>query len=48
MLHFKWDEDIALAWFDMTDHQKYEIGIDFDESIKNLQPDTNASLEDEN
>ena len=32
----------------MTDDQKYEIGIDFDESIKNRHPDTNASLEDEN
>ena len=47
MLHFKWDEDNAIGWFDLEEQQKFEIGIEFDTDIMNRLPETNASLPSE-
>ena len=46
MIHFKWDEESAYSWFDMEDEEKFEIGIEFDQTISERLPHTTYSLKE--
>ena len=47
MLHFKWDDEAAFEYFDMSDQDKFKLGIEFDPDITNRFPDTKYSLRSE-
>ena len=47
MLHFKWDDEAAFEYFDMSDEDKFKLGIEFDENISERFPETKFSLKSE-